>query len=91
MTCTHFYHLLHYTIPLPSLHSLLPLPPSHFLLPLPPSHSLPPEYDYDDLRAEAAIHAKLRAEAFQKAAEARSRNEGQVAWHYAQQVNLMVM
>ena len=43
-------------------------------------------YDYNDLRAEAAIHAKLRAEAFQKAAEARGRKQGELAMHYAQQV-----
>lgn len=41
---------------------------------------------YDDLRAEAALHAKLRSEAFQKAARARSLKQGEVASFYAQQV-----
>lgn len=41
---------------------------------------------YDDLRAEAALHAKLRTEAFKKAAMARSRKQGDVAQYYAQQV-----
>jgi NEDD4-binding protein 2 len=39
---------------------------------------------YDDLRAEAALHAKLRSEAFQKAAGARSQKQGEVALYYAQ-------
>ena len=45
---------------------------------------------YRDLRAEATLHAKLRAEAFQKAAHARSMKQGQIASYYAQQVQLIV-
>lgn len=41
---------------------------------------------YNSLRAEATVHANLRAEAFQKAAHARSRKLWQVASFYAQQV-----
>ena len=42
---------------------------------------------HEDIRAEAALHAKLRAESFQKAAEARSKKQGDLAVFYAQQVN----
>ena len=41
---------------------------------------------YKSLRAEATVHANLRAEAFQKAAHARSRKLWEVASFYAQQV-----
>ena len=44
------------------------------------------EHLYNSLRAEATVHANLRAEAFQKAAHARSRKLWQVASFYAQQV-----
>lgn len=44
---------------------------------------------YEDIRAEAAIHAKLRAESFQKAAEARSKKQGELAMFYAQQVRIV--
>ena len=47
------------------------------------------QLSYDDLRAEAALHANLRAEAFHKAAHARSRKQGEIATYYAQQVSLM--
>ena len=69
----------------PSLISLSPsLPPS--LLTESPSHILK-DPSYNDLRAEAAVHAKLRAENFQKAAHARSKKQFQVAVYYAQQVS----
>ena len=42
---------------------------------------------YEDIRAEAALHAKLRAQSFQKAAEARSKKQGDLAVFYAQQVS----
>ncbi|XP_019851637.1 PREDICTED: uncharacterized protein LOC100633468 [Amphimedon queenslandica] len=42
------------------------------------------DLDYSDLRAEAAVHAQLRAEAFQKAAKARGEKQGELAMHYAQ-------
>ena len=45
-----------------------------------------PDKLYDSLRAEAALHAKLRAEFFQKAAVARSKKQTDVAQYYAQQV-----
>ena len=45
---------------------------------------------YDDLRAEAALHAKLRSEAFQKAARARSLRQGEVAVYYALKVGPLV-
>lgn len=41
---------------------------------------------YDNLRAEAALHAKLRAESFQKAAKAHGQKQFQLAQYYAQQV-----
>ena len=41
---------------------------------------------YEDIRAEAALHAKLRAECFQKAAKAHSNRQGELAVFYAQQV-----
>ena len=44
------------------------------------------QLDYDDLRAEAALHARMRAEMFQKAAAARGRKQGELATHYAMQV-----
>ena len=47
---------------------------------------LPLDKLYDGLRAEAALHAKLRAESFQKAAMARSKKQAEVAQYYAQQV-----
>ena len=78
----------------PSLPSLS-LPPSLSLsLSLPPSLSLslsPLDLDYSDLRAEAAVHAQLRAEAFQKAAKARGEKQGELAMHYAQQVHHMII
>jgi NEDD4-binding protein 2 len=43
------------------------------------------DYDYDELRAEAAVYAKLRSEAFQKAAAARNQKQWQLASYYAQQ------
>ena len=57
----------------------------HFIFSSP---SIPPpsDLDYSDLRAEAAVHAQLRAEAFQKAARARAGKQGEVAMHYAKQV-----
>ena len=42
---------------------------------------------YLELRAEAALHAKLRAENFMKAAHARGRKQWEVAQYYAQQVS----
>ena len=42
---------------------------------------------YIELRAEAAIHAKLRAETFMKAAQARGQKQWEVAQYYTQQVN----
>ena len=42
---------------------------------------------YIELRAEAALHAKLRAECFMKAAHARSKKQYEVAQYYAQQVS----
>lgn len=42
---------------------------------------------YLELRAEAALHAKLRAESFMKAAHARSKKQYEVAQYYAQQVS----
>ena len=42
---------------------------------------------YLGLRAEAALHAKLRAENFMKAAHARSKKQYEVAQYYAQQVS----
>ena len=41
---------------------------------------------YHKLRAEAAVQAKLRTEAFQKAAHAKSRREDALAGYYAQEV-----
>ena len=41
---------------------------------------------HEDIRAVAAIHARLRAESFQKAAAARSNKQGELAMFYAQQV-----
>lgn len=43
---------------------------------------------YNSLRAEAALHAKLRGESFQKAVHARSKKQYDVASYYAQQVSL---
>ena len=51
-----------------------------------PFQEIEEQPSYDDLRAEAALHAKLRSEAFQKAAHARSLRQGEVAFFYAQQV-----
>ena len=45
------------------------------------------EPSYNDMRAEAAVHAKMRAESFQKAAHARTKKQFQVALYYAQQVS----
>jgi len=45
---------------------------------------------YEDIRAEAALHAKLRAECFQKAAKAHSSKQGELAVFYAQQVNYLM-
>lgn len=42
---------------------------------------------YEEIRAEAAVHAKLRVESFQKAAEARNKKQGDLAVFYAQQVS----
>ena len=42
---------------------------------------------YIELRAEAALHAKLRAENFMKAAHARAKKQWEVALYYAQQVS----
>ena len=42
---------------------------------------------YLELRVEAALHAKLRAESFMKAAHARSKKQYKVAQYYAQQVS----
>ncbi len=42
---------------------------------------------YDELRAEAALHAKLRAESFQKAAKAHGQKQYSLAQFYAQQVS----
>ena len=42
---------------------------------------------YDDLRAEAALQAKLRAECFQKAAKAHSQKKMELAQYYAQSVS----
>ena len=42
---------------------------------------------YEEIRAEAAVHARLRVESFQKAAEARSKKQGDLAVFYAQQVS----
>jgi NEDD4-binding protein 2 len=50
-----------------------------------PFQEIEEQPSYDDLRAEAALHAKLRSEAFQKAAHARSLRQGEVAFFYAQQ------
>lgn len=44
---------------------------------------------YDDLRAEAALHAQMRAEAFQKASHAWRKKQGELAAFYAQQVCLL--
>lgn len=41
---------------------------------------------YQDRRAEAAIQAKLRSEAFQKAAHAKRSREDALAGYYAQEV-----
>ena len=93
LSLSHFHSLTHS----PSLHLSLTLPPSLSLsLTLPPSLTLSlltvanKEFEdrplYDDLRAEAALHAKLRSEAFQKAAHARSCRQGDVAVYYAQKV-----
>lgn len=40
---------------------------------------------YDDIRSEAALHAKLRSEAFQKATHAWAKRQGEMAAFYAQQ------
>ena len=42
---------------------------------------------YNDMRAEAALHAKMRAENFQKAAHARTKKQFEVASYYAQLVS----
>ena len=42
---------------------------------------------YLELRAEAALHTKLRAENFMKAAHVRSKKQYEVAQYYAQQVS----
>ena len=42
---------------------------------------------YDDLRAEAALQAKLRAECFQKAAKAHSQKKMELAQYYAHSVS----
>ena len=42
---------------------------------------------YEEIRAEAAVHARLRVESFQKAAEARNKKQGDLAVFYAQQVS----
>lgn len=44
-------------------------------------------FDYNELRTEAAVHARLRSEAFQKAAEAKGKKQGDLAVFYAQQVS----
>ena len=64
----------------------------HFIFSSLSSPSIPPpsDLDYSDLRAEAAVHAQLRAEAFQKAARARAGKQGEVAMHYAKQVKLLI-
>lgn len=51
------------------------------------SYQMLKDPSYDDLRAEAALHAKLRAESFQKAAHARSKKQYQLAVYYAQEVS----
>ena len=45
---------------------------------------------YIELRAEAALHAKLRAENFMKAAHARGQKQWEVAQYYAHQVCSLV-
>jgi len=44
------------------------------------------EPTYEELRAEAALHAKLRAETFQKAASAHAKKQYDLASFYARQV-----
>lgn len=41
---------------------------------------------YNEIRTEAAIQAKLRAEAYQKAAQAKHRKDDATASHYLQEV-----
>ena len=43
---------------------------------------------YIELRAEATLHAKQRAENFMKAAHARGNKQWEVAQYYSQQVSL---
>lgn len=50
-----------------------------------PQQALDDLPSYNNLRAEAALHAKLRAENFQKAAHARSKKQWELASYYAQQ------
>ena len=56
----------------------------------PSYQSLADQPSYDELRAEAALHAKLRAENFQKAAKARGQKQWEVAQFFAQKVLLCV-
>ena len=52
-----------------------------------PQQALDDLPSYNNLRAEAALHAKLRAENFQKAAHARSKKQWELASYYAQQAS----
>ncbi len=46
------------------------------------------EPSYDELRSEANVHAKLRAENFQKAAQAHGKKQFELAQYYAQLVRV---
>ena len=48
-------------------------------------HSSGLETEYAGLRAEAAVHAQLRNEAFQKASAAYAKKQGELAGYYASQ------
>ena len=70
----------------------IPNKPEHLVttgLPAAAEHQAMDDDDllYLELRAEAALHAKLRAENFMKAAHARSKKQYEVAQYYAQQVS----
>lgn len=56
----------------------------------PPDEESEVDYEpsYDELRAEASVHAKLRAESFQKAAQAHRQKQFALAQYYAQQVRV---